>query len=264
MTFSSKSKDALRTRLASGISTRRIGELKQQHALQWIYLFGWSWPSVLEQICGCKNKRLTSQLLKKKLITTMVPEAAGMKGVPKKIIVLSERGLQEVERFQKELIKYELDPSRIRQTHIRHAAIAQQETANMLGPNFGFQTERQLAAMSVKNMKQPDILWIIDGKRIAVEIELTSKWDRGFDQFVLSTILSLMASAQTPARFDSVLILTDSPATQERYSAQFKPGQTFNAWEKEGSKNTGKWKVSNQQYKVPHEIDGKVVCQLLD
>lgn len=263
MTFSPKSKAALRTRLASGLSTRQIGEFKQQQALQWIYLWGWSWPCVLEQICGCKNKRLTSQLLKKKLITTLVPEAAGMKGVPRKIIVLSERGLQEVERFQKELIKYELDPFRIRQTHIRHSALAQQATANMLKPGFEFQTERQLAAMSVKNMKQPDILWIIDGKRVAVEVELTSKWDRHLDQFVLSTILSLTESEQTPARFDTVLVLTDIPAIQERYSAQFKPGQTFNAWEKEGTKNTGKWKISDQ-YMISHEFDGKVVCQLFD
>lgn len=263
MTFSPKSKDALRTRLASGISTRQIGELKQQHALQWIYLWGWSWPSVLEQITGCKNKRLTSQLLKKKLIVTMVPEAAGMRGVPRKIIVLNERGLQEAERFQKKLIKYELDPSRIRQTHIRHAALAQQATANMLKPGFDFQTERELAAMSMKNMKQPDIVWFTNGQRVAVEIELTSKWDRHFDQFVLSTVMSLTPSQNTLARFDTVQIMTDSAAIQERYSAQFKPGQTFNAWEKEGSNNSGKWKVSGQ-YRIPEDIDGKVICQLFD
>ncbi len=263
MTFSKQSKDALRTRLESGLNTRQIGEHKQQQALLWIYRWGWSWPTVLEQISGSKNNRLTSRLEKNKLVRTMVPEAAGIKGIPKKIVVLTERGLQEVERFQKKLIKYELDPFRIRQTHIRHSALGQQATANMLGPDFAFQTERELAVMSVKNMKQPDILWIMDSKRVAVEIELTSKWDRHLDQFVLSTILSLMPSKQSPARFDTVLVLTDSPAIQERYRAQFEPGSKFNHWKKEGAENTSKWKIS-EQYTVPTEIEGKVVCQLFD
>lgn len=153
MTFSKQSKAALRTRLSSGQTTRQIGELKQQQALQWIYRWGWSWPTILEQISGSKNNRLTSRLEKNKLIWTMVPQAAGVKGVSKKIVVLTERGLQEVERFQKKLIKYELDPFRIRQTHIRHSVLAQQATANMLGGNFEFQTERELASTSIENVK---------------------------------------------------------------------------------------------------------------
>lgn len=208
MTFSSQSKDALRTRLLSGLTTRQIGEQKQQTALEWVYLWGWSWPTVLEQISGSKNNRLTSTLEKNKLIRTMVPQAAGVKGVPKKIVVLTERGLQEIERFQKKLIKYELDPFRIRQTHIRHSVLGQQATANMLGPDFEFQTERELASMSLKNVKQPDILWLINGRRVSVEVELTSKWDRHLDQFVLSTILSLVSTEETPARFSSHWFVT--------------------------------------------------------
>lgn len=263
MTFSNQSKAALRTRLSSGQTTRQIGELKQQQALQWIYRWGWSWPTILEQICGSKNNRLTSRLEKNKLIRTMVPQAAGVKGVPKKIVVLTERGLQEVERFQNKLIRYELDPFRVRQTHIRHSVLAQQATANMLGENFEFQTERELASMSIKNVKQPDILWLMNGRRVSVEVELTSKWDRHLDQFVLSTILSLVSSDQSPARFDTVLVLTDSPAIQDRYRARFEPGAKFNRWVKEGPKNTSKWKI-HEQLTVPQEIDGKVVCQLFD
>lgn len=263
MTFSKQSKDALRTRLESGLNTRQIGELKQQQALLWIYRWGWSWPTVLEQISGSKNNRLTSRLQKNKLITTMVPQAAGIKGIPKKIVVLTERGLQEVERFQKKLIKYELDPFRIRQTHIRHSALGQQATANMLGSNFEFQTERELASMSIKNVKQPDILWLMNGRRVSVEVELTSKWDRHLDQFVLSTILSLVSSDQTTARFDTVLVLTDSTAIRDRYRVQFEPGAKFNRWVKEGSENTSKWKISGQSL-IPKEIEGRVICQLFD
>lgn len=263
MTFSKQSKDALRTRLASGLNTRQIGELKQQQALLWIYRWGWSWPTVLEQISGSKNNRLTSKLVKNKLITTMTPENAGVKEVPKKIVVLSERGLQEVERRQEKLIRYELNPFRIRQTHIRHSVLAQQSTANMLKPGFEFRTERELTATSRKSVKQIDILWITNGHRAGIEIELTSKWKRELDQFVLSTILSLLPSENAPARLDSVLILTDCPSIKRNYEECFKPGHKFNGWEKEGTKNTGKWVISNR-YTVPQEIDGKVLCQLFE
>lgn len=103
----------------------------------------------------------------------------------------------------------------------------------------------------------------MNDRRVSVEVELTSKWDRHLDQFVLSTILSLVSSDQSPARFDTVLVLTDSPAIQVRYPAQFEPGAKFNRWVKDGPENTSKWRI-HEQLTVPREIFGKVVCQLFE
>lgn len=218
---------------------------------------------MLEQVVRTKGNRLAPRLERNQLIRTMVPEAAGMHGVPRKIIVLSERGLQEVERFQTKLIRYELDPYRIRQSHIRHLALAQQATANMLGPTFDFLTERELSGQSKKEVKQPDILWLINGNRIAVEVELTAKWDRHLDQFALGTIRSLLPSADAPARFDLIFLLTDSPAIRDRYKQRFEPGYLFNLWGRDGTLNTDKWKITGQ-LAVPSELAGKVVCRLFD
>lgn len=264
MTITHQTKTALAARLASGLTTRQIGEQKQRRALEWLYRWGWSWPTLLEQIGGAQGNRLTARLQKNKLITTMVPDAAGTPGVPKKIALLSEHGLHETERFQDKLLRYECDPYRVRQPHLRHDALAQRITAAQMGrPGFTFLTERELASRSQKAVKQPDVLWKLNGKKYAVEIELSAKWDRHLDQFILATIRSLLPAEGAPARFDYVLLYTDSPAIRDRYQYSFEPGQTFNKWERSGTLNTDKWKVVRQLL-VPEEIRGRVICQLFE
>jgi DNA-binding PadR family transcriptional regulator len=263
MTITDNTKHALARRLSEGLSTLQIGDQKQRLALDWLYRWWWSWPDLLEQVGGAKGNRLTSRLEKNNLVTTMVPAAAGIAGMPRKIVVLTQAGLQEAERFQSRLMKYELDPYRVRQSHIRHGVLCQKATVNMLGEKFLFETEREMADRSLQGVKQPDVAWLINGLKVAVEVEISAKWDRHFDQFILSTIRSLMPSQTTPARFDRVLLFTDSPAIRDRYQHKFRTGELINHWAKDGPKNTDKWKVVGQ-YKVPTSIEGRVICQLFE
>jgi hypothetical protein len=255
--------EALARRMACGLNTLQIGEIKEKNALDWLYRWGYSWPSVLEQINGTAGNRLTSRLEKNKLITSMVPEAAGMKNVPKKIVLLTKRGLEVAESFQKKLIPYELRPSRIRQTHIRHDVLGQRATANMLGPDFSFETEREMAAMSKKGVKQPDILWNMNGKRVSIEVELSMKTNREFDQFIFSTINSLIARNDRPPRFDKMILMSTSESILEKYALAFEPGMVFNVWARDGNGNNASWQIIGKRL-VPIEIDGKIECRFID
>lgn len=263
MAINDNTRLALSKRMEEGLNTLQIGKIKERRALEWIYRWGWSWPSVLEKINGTAGNRLTSRLEKNKLITSLTPEAAGMKNIPKKILVLTKLGLEVVESFQKRLIPYELRPSRIRQTHIRHDVLAQQATANKLGPNFEFMTEREMAAMSKKGVKQPDILWLMNGKRISIEVELSLKTNREFDQFISATVDSLSADSGRPPRFDSMILMTNSRAILKKYSSAFETGMSFNVWERIGDGNNSSWKIVDKRM-IPIDFDGKVLCRFSD
>lgn len=268
MAFSDTTKAALAARLAGGRNTREIGEEKERLALDWIYRWGWSWPEMIEEVGGSKSNRLAARLEKNKLVTSICPEAGGMRNIPRKLVVLTKLGLSETERFQKTLLPYETDPYRIRQTHIKHHVFCQkatmakiQESKKNLDLIFKFKTERELAQKSITEFKQPDISWLLNKDRIAVEIELTAKWERDLDQFVSYTIDSLTRSKNkdgsvNPPRFDFMFLFTDSPAIIERYRKYFKPGSIYYKW---GKDQNGKW-IKTSEHKVSETLNGRVIC----
>jgi hypothetical protein len=272
MGFSDKTRAALATRLAGGEdgpkNTRELGEEKERLALDWLYRWGWAWPEILEEVGGSKSNRLAARLEKNKLITSIAPEAGGMRHIPRKLIVLTKFGLSEAERFQKVLLPYETDAYRIRQTHIKHHVFCQKATMSQIqeakknpDTNFEFKTERELAQKSQAEFKQPDIAWFLNKDRIAVEIELTAKWERDLDQFVSSTIKSLTTLKYTDgtvvnARFDLMFLFSDSPAIIERYRKCFKPGYVYYKWEKDQNE---KW-VKKSEHKVSESLNGKIQC----
>lgn len=249
----------LAERLA-GKSPRARGEEKMHAALIWVYRWGWSTIAIVDQIGGNVSNGLASRLVKGGLLARTRTESAGnVKGVPQWILTLTELGQQEVERVIAELQPYELDPYRIRQDLLRHDAIAQAATARNLkaGVITGYLTERQMAQQSQAGIKQPDVLWQLSGDtRMAVEIELSGKWDRHLDQFVSSSLRGL----HERTRFDQLAIVSDSPAIIRRYAAAFTPGAKFSVWKKDEQRRWHRTGIDS----VPQWIEGRLTCQLID
>ncbi|KVR98552.1 hypothetical protein WK28_05690 [Burkholderia vietnamiensis] len=154
--------------------------------------------------------------------------------VPVWIVTLTELGLQEIERFQPELVMYEQEATRVRQDHIRHNYLVQLETLKRLerGEIHGFRTPLMMrGGWSESHVKQPDCIWYTpENQRIGVEMELTAKWGRQFDQFVTGTIRAIRLDQDANNRYDSVLILSDSPALLDRYKKAMQPGQQVQIW----------------------------------
>jgi len=95
---------------------------------------------------------------------------------------------------------------------------------------------------------------------MAVEIELTAKFERKLDDFVLGIILSLKATQEKPARFNSCAIISDSDAILKRYKAAFEPEKKVHAWKKDAQ---SKWHI-DRQYEVPEWVSGKIQWLKID
>lgn len=255
---------ALQTALA-GKSPRQRGIEKVHAALNWIYRWGWSSPSTIDLVGGAAAHGLAARMVKRGLlIKTRTEAGGGLKGVPAWILTLSQSGLEEIERVRETLLPYELNPYKIRQDQLRHYQLAQNATAKKLksGAISKFSTEKELSERSQQGIKQPDILWYLpDGSRMAIEVELSAKWARELDEFVLACLLAL--SFQKPdqkPRFDLIAIVSDSKAIIKRYQNAFAPGATFDSWEKDSQR---RWQRKEQKT-VPDWSTTRIKWLLID
>ena len=252
-----KARDVLKIALA-GKSPRARGDEKMRLALDWVYRWGWSSSSTLEIIGGANRSGLAARLVKRGLLRSTATENGGaQKGIPAAILTLTETGQQEVESFREDLIQYERDPYRIRQDQLRHYQIAQTATANALKLKTitGFMTELESLKKSKSGIKQPDIIWYTENGRMGIEVELSAKWGRQMDQFIVSCIASLVGD---PPMLNEIAIISNSPAIIKRYKNEFKIGAKVNIWKKEiKEEKIGDWKITETKT-IPNSIEGKL------
>jgi hypothetical protein len=251
---------------AQGKTTRQLGRERIYFALDWVYRWGWSSPSIIDMTTGAMRRGLCAKLLKAGLLTE-TKTAAGriLEDLPSKIVTLSEDGLAYLEKYKddQELLDYPLNPYKVNQSLLRHDLLAQRATLkNLLDDKIQeFRTPRELAAKSQPGVKQPDVLWINEaGRRIAVEVELTAKFGRKLDDFVWSIVLSLSQVGDRAPLFDRCMIVTDSDAIVRRYMAAFKPGAIVNRWIKDTQSH---FRVE-RKVEVPAHIKGLVLCKKID
>ena len=244
-----------------GLSPVEVGQIKAKKALLWVYRWGWSTATILEIVGGAQGSGLSARLVRRGLLRATKTEAGAAAGAPVAILTLTQQGQNEVEKFlenDSDLIEYQLDAYRVDQSKIRHNELAQRATAKNLrdGSIVDYITEQMAATKSEKNIKQHDIIWICDnGEKIGIEVELSAKWSRKLDEFVLSCIKSINSK-----KVNQIYIATDSKAIQNRYAVAFEVGHIFGEWEKSElgfSKKVG-------TYKVPDFMEGVVSCILLD
>jgi hypothetical protein len=239
------------------VSPRERGMQKQTQALDWIYRWGWSSATIVDSLSGTTGRGLSSRLIKNKLLKrTRTESGGGVQGVPNYILTLTKAGLQIVERDREKLLLYNTDSTSISAHKMRHDYLAQSLTLTMQKnlPGFYFKTEKEFAKFSEKHIKQPDIIWASCEKNckgtgeIAVEIELSRKWDRDLDHFIHSCLLLL---AQKKA--DLIFIISDSQAIIDAYEKAFEPGMTYSRYEK----GNNRWDIA-ETYPILPWSKGKI------
>ena len=251
---------------AQGISPRARGAEKARAALDWIYRWGWASTTSLECLTGGKRTNLTTRLIKNKLVqATKTESGGGVKGIPIFMFTLTSVGIDEVERMREDLLNYQIDPYRIDQSKLRHDQIAQTATINSLknGTIESFKTPLELSAKSEKGVKQPDVLWIQpSGIRIGIEVELSAKWERKLDQFVLSCLESIQEkpTGPMPNDVDVIALVSDSRAILKRYTKAFTPGESLGIWEKD---SRSIWR-QQKTIEVPQWSEGKLLCKFVE
>lgn len=243
------------------LSPVQTGQVKAQKALLWVYRWGWSTSKILEKVGGAQRSGLAARLVKNGLIKATKTAAGPAAGAPTALLTLTQKGQNEVEKFienEADLIQYSLDPYRIDQSKIRHDEIAQNATIENIasGGIVDYITESMAASKSKKSIKQHDIVWICDdGDKIGVEIELSAKWQRKLDEFLLGCTLSIQSRS-----VKNIFIATDSKAIQHRYESAFAVGHEFGKWEKSEKGFFKRTATLN----IPEYMKEKVVCELIE
>jgi hypothetical protein len=252
---------AARTKLAAtGKSPRQIGIESRHKVFQFVYRFGFTTPNLLLLLLGRTSAGYGRKLAKKGWLISTKTES----GIPAAFYTLSALGLQEAERHTVKLYPYhEISPNRVDQKLIRHDLIAQTATAQILNAGLisEYETPRMLPVDgSNLKTKLPDVVWtLIDGLRVATEVELNSKWGRDLDDLVMRIIRSLQSVDGQRPKFDRFAVITDSQAIIDNYRAAMKPGATVCTW----VKNSRKHWVIDKKDKVPAWLIDKVDFRLL-
>ena len=224
----------------TGMSPRELSIENRIDILHWLFRWGVSSTPILnacfEKPCGNRVKRLVDQ--------GWLNSTKTKSGFPASFITLTQLGLYEATRYAEKQVPYhEIDPCRVKQQLLRHNLLVQKLTIEAWNnkERIEFETERELACDGDHlNFKRPDAVWINKDDRVAIEVELSGKWQRDLDQFVLGIIVALMQKESQPQRFDRFIIFSDSPAILNRYKKAMSAGATLNIW----NKNTrGHWCV---------------------
>ena len=245
-----------------GMSSLDKGKERTQKAIEWIYRWGWASPTTLEILAGTQRSGLSQRLIKNQLlVSTKTLSRRTEKFLPGSFLTLTATGKHMAEVNREIQMPYECRPERINQNHLLHDEMAQRATAERLaaGTITDYLTEKEMQVRSMNYVKNPDVAWIYpEGLKVSVEIELSPKWERDLDVFVHSTLLSL-SKKEGPARFDRMVLVTDSPAIYKRYQAAFLPGSTYSLWKKN---DKGRW-AAVQKTQVPSWSNERVMWKMI-
>jgi hypothetical protein len=230
---SSQLAEARATLVSYGKSPRQIGNESRQSVIDWIYKWGYSSSANIQNLLGRTAGGYAQKLTRQGWLVATKTES----GSPVHFFTLSQSGLQEAEHQATHLYHYpEIDPFKVNQQLLRHNLLAQKITANALlsGAIKKYETDRMFGEGGDKSrVKKPDVVWTTNNcLRIGVEIELSAKWARFLDDFVVNISSGLKMGKGQHAQYDRFLIVSDSPAIIERYQQAMQPETQVNIWTK--------------------------------
>ena len=227
----------------------RARGLERAHkAIEWVYRWGWSTPTIIEILLESQRSGLANRLVKSGIFHRIPTPSGGINNTPSCLLTLTQKGLEKAVELTDKLYEYETDPHRISLKNVTHDEVAQRLTAvklNDLGGIDSYLTNKSLPAWNANEVKVPDVMWKRDGfdskLGFAIEIELTPKFRHEFDRFVTMTATLIRMKDQAGNKgFSGVEIYFKSPAMLKRYSEAFEPGVKTPLWVKEKGK-TGRW-----------------------
>lgn len=239
-----------------GQSPRARGKLNTIEVAGHVYRFGYSSADILKQVIGVQTDTWFRAAKKR-------GDFAGVKTPSGELLVLTESTLALAEYHASRLTAYpELEPERINLATVRHNLFVQRITLRALasGSLDSYLTEREIATADARNVKRPDVVWIgKGGSRCAVEVELTAKWARHFDDFAVGLVRALDSTQGTPA-YDEFVVVTDSKAIAARYREELQPGRPMRLWAKD---SRGKWAITKTG-KIPEWLPERVGFKVME
>lgn len=230
-----------------GMTPRQKGAEKAAQALEWIYKWGWSTSSVIAQLAGTgKNSALGARLVKNGWAKRQpIRIVSSYKVTPTDILTITPEGVAELTALQDELPRSRNGAvgKRIIKKDVIHDLLVQTLTLQYMdrtldaipgpfrerhGVVRGFATAHQISD-DIRQRKIPDAIWFMEnGKRLAIELELSPKFGRELDVFISRHCE--MQKKNAKGRVDGLLTFFSSPYSAERYTDAMKAGVEVKYW----------------------------------
>ena len=237
-----------------GLKGVEIGRARALRALRWVYVWGWSAPSLIESLEPTNRSGLAARLVRQGLLKQHRTTAGGgVRDVPIFMLTLTELGENEVVRHLDEMDELLPYTPRVNWNQMRHDFLVQRLTLQAMQDDS--QLVRSVTTDSVVRArgtagKIHDAIWTDEYQvRTCVEVELTPKRNRELDSFVLGCCKSLLDDPDARLR-----IYSDSSALLKHYSARFEPYAKFNTWKRDNSR---RW-IVDSSWEVPESVAGRV------
>lgn len=231
-----------------------IGRARALKALRWIYIWGWSAPSLIENLEPTNRSGLAARLVRQGLLKQhRTPAGGGVRDVPIFMLTLTELGENEVVRHLDDLDDLIPYAPRVNWNQMRHDFLVQRLTLQAMHDDS--MLVRSVTSDSVVRArgtsgKIHDAVWTDEYQvRTLVEVELTPKKNRELDAFVHGCVNSLIADPDARLR-----IYSDSFALLKHYSQRLEPWAKFHSWRRDNSRH---W-VMHQEFEVPESMKDRI------
>ncbi len=219
---------ALARKKKTDTNTRKTGREKEHKQLLFVYKNGYSSEHVLRYVTHDKSGRVLARLISKGLVelySPPMPHVTGMFGVGYKLVVLTTVGLGVARGLSIESLHYpEINKSKINYRQAGHVLEIQLAVHRLLatGVFIDFQSERQQAQKSVKNVKRFDAILIgNDGMQCGLEVETSRKTGKELDEMQARLYQALRERNQNNSfKYEQIYYLAH-PDIFENYKKKF-------------------------------------------
>jgi hypothetical protein len=216
-----------------GTSPSVKAEQNKLIAFQHIYNFGYSTDQLITALLGKKATGWAATQVKSGWLRRTDFEAF----LHGPLFTLSNRGLEWIEEMIDFIHPYpEANPHKIHQALIKHNLFAQRFLIESYTRDYlvGSFTERQYATLDTQGAKRPDMIFHhFELGVVAIEIELSPKWERRLDDFVIRIVRDLGYFNNEEEKYSSYCIVSKSAALLNNYREAFSPGSNINEWYKD-------------------------------
>lgn len=226
-------------------SPREVGAERAKAALAWLRRWGWSSPTVLDTLTRSTRRGLVARLERAKMVESIQIDfySIAIAPLPKKLVKLTEMGQQVAETFCSNVKTIYDDIARPKPQQLLHDVKVQEIAAKYIAEGAELVYSAPELQRFVKSGKIPDAVVAIDGKKLAIELELTKKRD---DEFYFG-IEALCKSLESKT-FDSYIIVCGSASIKERYRSALVPNNIIDRYVRAENRHL---KKASTGYSVP-------------
>ncbi len=242
----------------TGVNLRQKGEENRLKALILVCKFGVASIATISDHLGNQNQSVARKLTNAGFLREIILERAAYTeahGAVRKIVVLTRAAHEFLVAMGVAIVYPELETGRINFNLVSHTLESQIAVSSLLkkGVIDDFETERMWGANNATS-KRFDVIGIKGNQRIGIEIELTPKNGRRFDEMCSGIVKALQAEKDGEHHFTYALIYVRE-SIRVPYQKALQSGSKIGQWH---INSGGKWVKTIRHFEVPTSIASRI------